>query len=170
MSKTSRIDHQLVLLSFPFGSRMVTRLIFPIHRVPTFLAVFQREYPRVPHLRLQFGCCVNVFGVTFTDFVSLEISTFLSPFLCLEFLAATCTNNEQLTFRNFETHPRIVSVLLSFRRNLCLSGFLFLSCNPSCPCPIFLCRSLSGRLHRLPLNLRRVFPAEVVLKMRLLLK
>ena len=39
MSKTSRIDHQLVLLSFPL------RLISPIHRVPTFLAVFQREYP-----------------------------------------------------------------------------------------------------------------------------
>ena len=40
MSKTSRIDHQLVLLSFPIHS-----LIFPIHRVPTFLTVFQRKYP-----------------------------------------------------------------------------------------------------------------------------
>ena len=39
MSKTSRIDHQLVLLSLPIG------LIFQIHRVPTFLAVFQRKYP-----------------------------------------------------------------------------------------------------------------------------
>ena len=39
MCKTSRIDHQLVLLSFP------SRLISPIHRVPTFLAIFQREYP-----------------------------------------------------------------------------------------------------------------------------
>ena len=39
MSKTSRMDHQLVLLS------LVPRLIFPNHRVPTFLAVFQREYP-----------------------------------------------------------------------------------------------------------------------------
>ena len=37
MSKTSRIDHQLVLLSF------LLRLIFPIHRAPTFLAVFQRN-------------------------------------------------------------------------------------------------------------------------------
>ena len=50
MSKTSRIDHQLVLLSFPLLSspllsQIGTRLIFPIHRVPTFLAVFQREYP-----------------------------------------------------------------------------------------------------------------------------
>ena len=39
MSKTSRIDHQLVLLSFAIG------LIFTIHRVPTFLAVFKRKYP-----------------------------------------------------------------------------------------------------------------------------
>ena len=39
MSKTSRIDHQLVIFS------LVPRLIFPIHRVPTFLAVFQRAYP-----------------------------------------------------------------------------------------------------------------------------
>ena len=45
MTKTSRIDHQLVLLSFPFLSQIGTRLIFPIHRVPTFLAVFQRKYP-----------------------------------------------------------------------------------------------------------------------------
>ena len=40
MSKTSRIDHQLVFLSLvPIG------LIIPIRRVPTFPAVFQREYP-----------------------------------------------------------------------------------------------------------------------------
>ena len=39
MSKTSGIDHQLVLLSLAIG------LIFPIHRVLSFLAVFQREYP-----------------------------------------------------------------------------------------------------------------------------
>ena len=39
MPKTSRIDHQLVLLS------LIGRLISPIHRVPTFLAVFQRKYP-----------------------------------------------------------------------------------------------------------------------------
>ena len=47
MSKTSRINHQLVLLSFPI------RLIFPMHCVPTFLAVFQRKYPESPHLRIQ---------------------------------------------------------------------------------------------------------------------
>ena len=47
MSKTSRIDHQLVLLS------LVARLIFPVHRAPTFLAVLQREVSRVPHLRIQ---------------------------------------------------------------------------------------------------------------------
>ena len=39
MSKTSRIDHQLVFLN------LVARLIFPIHRVPTSLAVFHRKYP-----------------------------------------------------------------------------------------------------------------------------
>ena len=39
MSKTSRFDHQLVLFS------LVARLIFPIHVVPIFLAVFQRELP-----------------------------------------------------------------------------------------------------------------------------
>ena len=42
MSKTSRIDRQLVLLS------LVPRLIFPIHRVLTFLDVSQREYPECP--------------------------------------------------------------------------------------------------------------------------
>ena len=45
MTKTSRIDHQLVLLSFPLISLIGTRLIVPIHCVPTFLAVFQRTYP-----------------------------------------------------------------------------------------------------------------------------
>ena len=40
MFKTSRIDHQLVLLSL-----IGARLIFSIHRVPTFLAVLQRKYP-----------------------------------------------------------------------------------------------------------------------------
>ena len=45
MSETSRIDHQLVLLSFTLLSRSGTRLVFPVHRVPTFLAVFQREDP-----------------------------------------------------------------------------------------------------------------------------
>ena len=39
MSKTSRIDHQLVLLSFPILSLIGTRLIFPIHRVQTFLLI-----------------------------------------------------------------------------------------------------------------------------------
>ena len=47
MSITSRIDHQLVLFSLSIG------LIFPIHRVLTFLAVFQREKSRVPHLRIK---------------------------------------------------------------------------------------------------------------------
>ena len=89
MSKTSRIDHQLVLLSLAIG------LIFPVHRVLTFLAVVQREYPesficasnRV-HLRqtwLQCGrvWCPSFFdlftAVTFTDLLSLWISTFPEP-------------------------------------------------------------------------------------------
>ena len=59
MSKTSRIDHQLVFLSFPLLSQIGTRLIFPIHRVPTFLAVFQRKLSRVPHLRIQ-SCSLEI--------------------------------------------------------------------------------------------------------------
>ena len=78
MSKTHRIDHQLVILSFPI------RLIFPIHSVPTFLAVFQREYPesligasnrvylRKTWLRCRRVWCpsfIDLFtAVTFTDF------------------------------------------------------------------------------------------------------
>ena len=41
MTKTSRIENQLVLLSFPFFGQIGTRLVFPIYCVPTFLAVFQ---------------------------------------------------------------------------------------------------------------------------------
>ena len=67
------------------------------------------------------------------------MSTFPCPCLCLEACAAACTNNQQLcvhTFHSFDTHLRIAGVLLSFLRNLCLSGFLFLSCHPSCFCHI----------------------------------
>ena len=39
--KTPRIDHQLALLGLPLLSQIGTRLIFPIYRVPMFLAVFQ---------------------------------------------------------------------------------------------------------------------------------
>ena len=59
MSKTSRIDQQLVLLSFPLLSQIGTRLIFPIHRVPTFLAVFQWKISRLPHLRIQ-SCSLEI--------------------------------------------------------------------------------------------------------------
>ena len=78
MSKTSRIDHQFVLLSLAIG------LIFPIHRVLTFLAVFQREYPEFPHQRIE-SCSLEInvpaawcpsfidlfTAVTFTDFCHL---------------------------------------------------------------------------------------------------
>ena len=48
-SKTSRIDHQLVLLSL-----VAIGLIFPIHPVPTFLACcLPARISRVPHLRVQ---------------------------------------------------------------------------------------------------------------------
>ena len=99
---------------------------------------------------------VQVSSTCLLRFLSLWISTSVSPSLCLEFWAAACTNNQYLgvrTFRSFDTHPRIASALLS-----------------SCPCRIFLCLSIFGRRHRLQLNLHRVFPAEVVLKMRLLFK
>ena len=85
MSKTSRTDHQLVLLS------LVARLIFPIHRVPTFLAVFQREYPeslicasnRV-HLR-KLGCGVDVFGVQVSSTCLLLSLSLLSVTLDFDF-------------------------------------------------------------------------------------
>ena len=60
---------------------------------------------------------------------------------------------------NYHSWVRIshgLNSVVIFLRNLCLSGFLFLSYHPSCPCRISLCLSLFGRLHRLPLNLRRV--------------
>ena len=65
-SKTSRIDHQLVLLSL-----VAIGLIFPIHPVPTFLACcLPARISRVPHLRVQscsleteFDCGADVFGV-----------------------------------------------------------------------------------------------------------
>ena len=130
---------------------------------------------RVPHLRVQ-SCSLetNLFAVQtclvskflrlvhccrFHCFLSLWISTSLSPCLFLEVWAAACTNNQQLhvrAIRSFDTHLRSASALLSFHRNLHLSGFLFLSCHPSCPCRIFLCLSLSWRWRRSPSGLHRV--------------
>ena len=130
---------------------------------------------RVPHLRIQ-SCSLEInFAVVptcleskfhrlvycchFHWLLSPWISTFWCPCLYVEVWAVACTNNQRLcvhTFRKFDTHIRIASVLLSFLRRLCLSGFLFLSCHPSCPCFIFLCLSLSARRYRLPLNLHRV--------------
>ena len=131
---------------------------------------------RVPHLRIQ-SCsleinltavrtCLNldsnhrhVYWCHSNWFLSPWISTFPCTCLYLEICSAACTFNQQLcvhTFHSFDILHRIVSVLLSFPRTLCLSGFLFLSCHPSCPCRISLCLSLFDRLHRLPLNLRRV--------------
>ena len=69
MSKTSRIDHQLVLLS------MIPRLIFPIHCVPDVSCCLPAKISRVPHLRIQ-SCSLEtdsaagfrLTAVTFTDF------------------------------------------------------------------------------------------------------
>ena len=97
---------------------------------------------------------------------------FLSPCFCLEVWAAACTKKKQLcvrTFLSFDTRPRIASALLSFPRDLCLSGFLFLP--PFLPMQDF----------PLPFTLRvmastsiesssGVFPVYVVSKTRLLLK
>ena len=60
---------------FPLLSQIGTRLIFPIHCVPTFLAVFHWKYP-VPHLRneLNFGCCANVFEFGFQSWTCLLLS------------------------------------------------------------------------------------------------
>ena len=111
MSKTSRIDHQLVLLGLAIG------LIFPVHRV-----------------QVSSTCLL----------LSLSL---ISVTLDFDFRSSACTNNQMLcvsTVRSFDTHPRSASALLSFHRNLCLSGFLFLSFHPSCPSRIFLCLSFFG--------------------------
>ena len=115
MTKTSRIDHQLVLLSFPLLSQIFD---FPA-KMPS--SAFTLRFVRllVPTIR------------------------------CLVSRVLSC-------LYSFDILHRIVSVLLSFLRNDCLSGFLFLSCHPSCPCRILLCLSHFGKLHRLPLALRRV--------------
>ena len=71
MTKTSRIDPQFVLLSFPLLSQIGTKLIFPIHRVPTILAVFQWniQSPSFAHLIVftwdKFGNCADVFELEF---------------------------------------------------------------------------------------------------------
>ena len=147
MTTTSRIDHQLVLLYFPLTSQIGTRLFFPIHFLPTFLAVFQQKKLRVPHLRIQ-SCsldinlapvwtCLNLeHNHRLVDcchshwFLSTWISTFPCPCLYLEICSSACTNNQMLcvhTFHSFDIHLRIASVLLSFPGNLRLSGFLFLT-------------------------------------------
>ena len=80
MSKTSRIDHQLVLLSF------VARLIFPTHRVPTFLAVFQREYPEsliCASNRVHLGA--DVFGIQVSSTCSLLSLSLISVTLDFDF-------------------------------------------------------------------------------------
>ena len=99
-----------------------------------------------------------VYCLSLSLILSPSISTFPCPCFYLEICSSACTKNWMLcvhTFHSFDILHRIVSVLLSFLRNHCLSGFLFLSWHPSCPCRIFLCLSLFKRRHRLPLNLHR---------------
>ena len=115
-----------------------------------------------PITRNKFGLrCRHVWCPGFFDFFTAVAFTDFCHFgFALRFGRLLVPTNQQLrvrTFRSFDAHPRIASVLLSFPSNFCLNGFLFLSCRPSsCPCRIFLCLSLSGSWRRLPLNLRRV--------------
>ena len=105
---------QLVLLSFPLLSQIGTRLIFPIQRVPTTcLAVFQRKYPESlicasNRVHLRYYCLVSKFlrlvhCCHFHLFLSLSISTSLSPCLCLEVWAAACTSDQQLCVHTFHS-------------------------------------------------------------------
>ena len=60
------------------------------------------------------------------------------------------------TVQTFTLESRVLCCRFSVT---CPSGFLLHSCHLSCPCRIFLCLSLFGRQHRLPLNLHRLcFP------------
>ena len=129
---------------------------------------------RVPHLRIQ-SCsleknlavvrtCLNL-DSTLTDFSHLAFTLIFS---------SACTNNQMLcvhTFQSFDILHRIVGVLLSFIRNLCLSGFVFLSYHPFLPLPDFSLPSPFRETASTSIESSRcVFPAEVVLEMRLLLK
>ena len=115
---------------------------------------------RVPHLRIQ-PCsleinlaavltCLNLDSnhrlvyccLSLTDFSHLGFRLSRALAFALKFgrlLVPTISSFVSVIFRSFDTHPRIASAPLSVLRNLCLSGFLFLSCHPSCPCGIFLC-------------------------------
>ena len=140
-----------MLLSLAIG------LIFPDHRVLTFL-LSSSEISRVPHRRIQSclletnqmavqTCLVSTFFnllLLSLSLISVTLDFDLPVSLPLpEVWAAACTNSHQhcvRTFRRFDTHPRSGSVLSSSHRNFCLSGFLVLSCHPSCRCQISLGR------------------------------
>ena len=68
MSKTSSIDHQLVLLS------LVPRLIFPIHRVPTFSCCLPARISRVPLLRIQ-SCSLEVNLIAVQNVFGVQVSS-----------------------------------------------------------------------------------------------
>ena len=117
------------------------------------------------------SCCIPV-NISSTDFCHLGFRLSRALAFALRFVRLLVPTIRYFVsiLSSFDIHHRIVSVLLSFLRNLCLSGFLFLSCHPS-PLPDF----------SLPFPFREtastsiessscVFPAEVVMKRRLLLK
>ena len=49
MTKTSRVDHQLVLLGFPLLSLIGTRLVFPFHPCTEVSCCLPAKISRVPH-------------------------------------------------------------------------------------------------------------------------
>ena len=174
MSKTSRIDHQLVLLSLAIG------LIFPIHRVLSFLAVFQREYPeslicasnRVhlrQNLRRRVWCpsffdlftavafsgfchfrfwlpCALAFAMKFGRLLVPTISSFVSVLSAVSTLAL----ESRVLYCRFPVTFAWVALFSFLATLLALAGFFF-----AFPFPGY-----GIDFHR----------AEVVLKMRLLLK
>ena len=75
MSKTSRIDHQLVLLSFPI------RLIFPNSQCTDVSCCLPAKISRVPHLRIQ-SCSLEI---NFVAVLTCLVSKFHRLVYCCHF-------------------------------------------------------------------------------------
>ena len=159
MSKTSRIDHQLMLLSLAIG------LIFPVHRVLTFLAVFQWEYPeslictsnRV-HLRQTGLRCRRVWCPSFFGFFDCcHLHWFLSQWISTSWaLVFVPTISSFVSVHSAVSTLTLESRVLYCRFSATFVWVAFFSCQPSCSCRIFLCLSLFGWWHQLPSNLHLV--------------